>query len=138
MTTLLLGFLGGFVAWLATTFVVSPITALLAARTEAAHALALSEHLDSYDPERDMPSSDVAEERTRSLAAAGAKLIAFEQANQYARPILKRLRIFPQTAWNALILLSQMPPYGVRNEDQRDVIMGQLRLGRKIAAHYRV
>lgn len=96
MTGLLFGFLGGIIAWLATTFLAQPVTSFAAARTEAAHALAFSEDFDRYDPERDAPPPEIAEERKKLLATAGARLVAFEQANQYLRPVLKRSRMFPK------------------------------------------
>lgn len=81
VASVLWGFLGGIGAWFVTSLIAQPLTAFLAARSGAAHALALYANYDYYDPERDQPSADVVCDRARLLAEAGADLIAFDHAN---------------------------------------------------------
>ena len=132
------GFLGGIIAWFATEFVGQPIKTFLAARSEAAKVLAQYEELDYYDPERDPPAVELTNERAGALRAAGAALIAFAHSNQFLLSAFRRLRLSPQHAGSSLILLSQLKPNGINNEDQRDKIMRYLRLGRKFGKHHRI
>jgi hypothetical protein len=127
------GFIGGVIAWFATNFIGQPIVAFIAARSEAARTMAQFQYLDD-DPERaereGFPDG-VITERQKSMATAGAQLVAFAQANQLFIPLLRKLKYWPQHAGNDLILLSQMTPAGVENQEVRHRIMRSLRLGRR-------
>lgn len=132
--TVVWGFIGGFIAWLFTNFIGQPIVAFIAARSEAARAMAEFEYLDHFDPDEEFPDSVILD-RQKSMAAAGAQLVAFAHANQFLVPLLRKLRLWPQHAGNDLILLSQLRPAGVDNEDIRNRIMRSLRLGRWFGKH---
>ena len=136
MSGVFLGFVGGVIAWFATNFIGQPLVAFIAARNEAARALAQYAELDGrFDPERDEFSDDIVKERTRALSAAGAQLIALANAYQILIPVLRRLKFRPQYAGNDLIYLSQMEPNGTYNEEIRGRIMKALRLGRRFGSH---
>jgi hypothetical protein len=138
VTAAVWGFVGGIIAWLATTFVGQPLVAFIGSRSEAARALAQFGYLDRYDPERDDPPPEIATDRRKILAEAGARLVAFAHANQFVIPIFRKLKLFPQQAGDSLILLSQMKPYGsYDNEYINDQVMHQLRLGQRFG-QYRV
>jgi hypothetical protein len=127
------GFIGGIIAWFATNFVGQPIVAFITARSEAARTMAQFGYLE-FDPENENPDSVIID-RQRSMAAAGAQLIAFALANQLFIPFLRKLKYWPQHAGNDLILLSQMRPAGAENQEIRDRIMRSLRLGRRFGKH---
>jgi hypothetical protein len=135
--TVFWGFIGGVIAWFATNFIGQPIVAFIAARSEAARAIAQFEYLED-DPERaereEFPDG-VITERRKSMEAAGAQLVAFAHANQLFIPLLRKLKFWPQHAGNALILLSQLTPSGAQNQEIRDQIMRYLRLGRRFGKH---
>jgi hypothetical protein len=127
------GFVGGVMAWLATSFIGQPIITFIAARSEAARVIALFGELDRYDgdPERDEFPDNIVLDRQKAMAAAGAQLIAFAHANQFLIPFLRKLKFRPQNAGNDLILLSQLKPAGDYNEEVRNRVMRTLRLGRR-------
>jgi hypothetical protein len=129
------GFMGGVLAWLATNFIGQPIVAFITARNEAARTMAQFEYLDRYDPDREEFPDSVVTDRQKSMAAAGAQLVAFARANQFLIPFLRKLRFWPQNAGDHLILLSQMRPAGDANEHLRNQIMRALRLGRRFGKH---
>jgi hypothetical protein len=133
--TVFWGFIGGVIAWFATTFLGQPIVAFIAARSEAARTMAQFEHLDRYDPEREEFPDSIIMDRQKSMAAAGAQLVAFAHTNQLFIPLLRKLKLWPQNAGNNLILLSQLNPAGVDNEEVRKDIMRQLRLGSRFGKH---
>ena len=123
-------------AWLATNFIGQPIVAFIAARSEAARTPAQFEYLDRFDPDESQEFPDnLIIDRQKSMAAAGAQLVAFAHANQFLVPFLRKLRLWPQHADNDLILLSQLKPAGVDNEDVRNRIMRYLRLGHRFGKH---
>jgi hypothetical protein len=111
----LLGFIGAILAWFVTNLVGQPLVSFLATRSEAARALAQFEHLDRYDPTIDSPAREIVEERGKLLGAAGAQLIAFSHANQFLAVLFRKLKLWSQHAGSALILLSQLKPYGNDN-----------------------
>jgi len=125
------GFIGGILAWFATEFIGQLIKTFFAARAEAARVLAQFQDLDYYDPGEEWPevTADQAEERKKALSAAGATLIAFARSNQYVVRPFRRLGFRPENAGNALMLLSQLPPRGSNNEDQREAAERYLKLG---------
>jgi hypothetical protein len=133
-----LGFLGGIVAWFAVNLVGQPLVNFLNARSEAARALAQFDYLDRGDPTIDDPSPEITQERRKLLSSAGAQLVAFAHANQFLAVTLRKLKLWPQHAGNALILLSQLKPYGSNNEEIREQVMRQLRLGKRFGPHHRV
>jgi hypothetical protein len=130
------GFIGGVMAWLATNFIGQPIVAFLAARSEAARSMAQFEYLDRDESgeSEEFPDSIITD-RQKSMAAAGAQLVAFAHANQFLVPVLRKLRLWPQHAGNDLILLSQLKPAGIDNEDVHNRIMRSLRLGHRFGKH---
>ena len=138
MSGFFLGFIGGIVAWFATTFVGQPLLAFIAARSEAARVLAQYEELDRHNPVRDEFPETIVIDRRKSLSAAGAQLVAIAHAYQFLMPVLRKFKLFPQRAGSALILLSQMRPSGSHNEDERDAIMKALRLGRRFGKDHRI
>jgi hypothetical protein len=95
-----------------------------------ARALASFENLDQYDPEEPPVSAETISERRRALAAVGAQLVGLANSYQPHMRLLARLRQFPRGAGDNLILLSQLKPYGAYNQELRDTVMNQLRLGR--------
>src|SRR2546423_7322205 len=103
----------------------------MAARSEAARALAQFEYLDRYNLEADDEEREITAERRKSLADAGSRLVAFAHSNQFIVPILRKCKLFPQHAGNQLILLSQLSPFGDHNERVRRDTMRYLRLGRR-------
>jgi hypothetical protein len=133
-----LGFLGGIIAWLATSLVGQPVLEFLAARNEAARALARYEGLDSYQPDEDESPCEDADARRKLLADAGSRLVAFGYANQPLSKILRRLRFHPQSAGGDLLLLSEMRPYGGQNDQVRQKAMRALRLGRLFSRNHRM
>jgi hypothetical protein len=122
------GFVGGVMAWFATTFIGQPIITFFAARSEAARVLALFGQLDRYDndPERDEFPDNIVLDRQKALAAAGAQLIAFAYTNQFLIRFLHKLKWSrpnltspirrAKNAGDDLILLSQLKPAGDYNE----------------------
>jgi hypothetical protein len=87
------GFAGGIIAWFATEFIGQPIKTFLAARSDAAKALAQYEDCDRYDPEREPAVDELVSERANLLRAVGAALVGFAHSNQVLLPVFRRLSL---------------------------------------------
>jgi hypothetical protein len=133
MSSLFLGFLGGVLGWLTTTFIASPISEFLKLRTEAGTALARFEDFDRFDPEKD---DDVDEPlkviRADALRSCGSRLVGFDLSNQIVSRVARILKFRLADAGYHLISLSELRPYGSQNEMFRQFIYQSLKLGRPI------
>jgi hypothetical protein len=135
LATIAWGFLGGIFGWVVTTFIAQPVTMLLAARSEAAQALAQFEHCDDFNPhdEQQTPPSDaVVAARGQAYANCGAKLAGFDLSNQiFSRALRWRfIKWNPKSAGNELLLLAQLKPGSRFVDDTRQNVFKALRLGR--------
>jgi hypothetical protein len=132
MASLLVGFLGGMISWLATTFLASPVAELLKLRTEAGTVLAKFEDFDRFDPEKDEPDQQFKIARAEALQSCGSRLVGFALSNQCTSRIARRLKFRLADAGNELIILSGLRAYGEENEMMRQRIYQSLKLGSKV------
>jgi hypothetical protein len=117
MWSLLTGFVGGVVAWIAMELIGKPLTRFIQLRNEAAEALALYEDRTWMfeDPEIEPPGDDWLQKRRERYEAIGSALIAFERSQRFFSRILHhkalgRFRYYPSSAGLNLKTLGEIRP----------------------------
>jgi hypothetical protein len=110
-----LGFLGGFIAWLATEILARPLSRFFAIRAAAAEALVRYEDRHNSNPDLSLASPDWVAERRLAYEDCGAELAAFAVSNAFVarllgRSPLKRFRYYVRFAGSNLQGLAQTNP----------------------------
>ena len=129
------GFVGGVAGWITTTFLVQPISAVFAARSEAAQSLAKFEVCDWHQPlDEDVPpvSDELIEERRKAYVDCGARLVGFDLSYPWFYPWLGRFGFNFRSAGNNLIMLGRHSLGSPYIQTHRTAAMAALRLGRSI------
>jgi hypothetical protein len=104
MANLALGFLGGLVAWIVTTFLAQPFALFLKLRNEAAVAVANYETRPWIgNPESEPPSQEWLVERRKAYDGAGTALVGFSASNKVLARILQKgvFGLFRCNPWSA-------------------------------------
>jgi hypothetical protein len=82
VSTLLFGFVGGFIAWIATTVVGQPLLRFFQLRAQAAHILARYDDQPWIDnPEEKPPAEAWLAKRRQAYEEIGSELVAFADSN---------------------------------------------------------
>ncbi len=133
MASFILGFLGGFIAWLATGLLAQPLSRFFALRAAAAEALTRYE--DRFNSSRDMSlaTPDWMTERRLAYEDCGADLAAFTVSNAWVARLLgqfplKRFRYYARFAGSNLQSLAQTDPGTETSEYFRVRVVAALRL----------
>jgi hypothetical protein len=133
VASFLLGFLGGFIAWLATEILARPLSKFFSLR--AAVAEALTRYEDRYNSNRDSSpaSRDWMVERKLAYEDCGADLAAFTASNAFVARLLgrspvKRFRYYARFAASNLQSLAQTDPGTETSEYFRVRVVAALRL----------
>lgn len=96
MGSLLLGFVGGFTAWIATTFLAQPLQRFFQLRQEAALVLAKYDNQPWIgNPEAKPPDNNWLEERRIAYDKVGSELVAFADSNTFVARALHRKILGP-------------------------------------------
>jgi hypothetical protein len=89
LSTLLIGFIGGFVAWIVTTIVGEPVRRFFQLRTQAALILAKYDDRPWIDnPEAKPPEAEWLEKRREAFDEIGSELVAFANSNSFIARLL--------------------------------------------------
>ena len=133
MASLTLGFLGGFIAWLATEILARPLSKFFALRAAAEEALARYEDRYNSNPDLSLAGPDWMAERKLAYEDCGAELAAFAVSNAFVarllgRSPLKRLRYYVRFAGSNLQGLAQTDPGTETSEYFRVRVVAALRL----------
>lgn len=112
----LFGLLGGFIAWIATTFFAHPLTNFYNLRSRVAEAFARYE--DRFDPEFDdslQSDKNWIVDRRAAYETCGSGLIAFATSNRFVTKFLYRIlpknsRYYVQSAGSNLMILARINP----------------------------
>ena len=88
MTNLFYGLLGGFIAWIVTTWIAQPFDQFRSLRRQAARMLVEYEKDFECNPERDAPSEKWATKRKDAYDQVGIELLVFHDSNyKYSRAL---------------------------------------------------
>jgi hypothetical protein len=117
MLSLLTGFMGGIIAWIAATFIGEPLSEFLRLRRKAADVLAEFEEAPwSRDPEAKPRTAYWLEDRRRAIDCAGTALIGFSLSHPAVVRFLglcrlpNERRLWPKIAGDTLRSLAQSYP----------------------------
>jgi len=135
VSTLLIGFVGGFVAWIATTVVGQPLLGFFQLRSRAAFILERYDGLPWIDnPEAKPPDQEWLEKQREAYDEIGSELVAFADTNSFIARALKyehlgKYRHYVLNAGDGLRLLGAAFPTAKTSADIRKRVRSDLRLG---------
>jgi hypothetical protein len=128
----LIGLLGGFVAWLATTVIATPLHRFMNLRASVAREIALYENrVREGDPEAEQPPADWMARRKQAYEMCGAELMGFSFSNSLMTRVLHRVPGSPFYPWRAssyLMTLAETTPGSGASAQAREGIQKALRL----------
>jgi hypothetical protein len=111
VSTFFVGFIGGFVAWIATTAVGQPLLRFFQLRSRAAFILARYDGLPWIENSEAEPAEKGwLEKRKEAFDEIGSELIAFADTNSIVAQTLAKSRYFALRAGNDLRLLGAVYP----------------------------
>ncbi|SCB39514.1 hypothetical protein GA0061099_1006163 [Bradyrhizobium yuanmingense] len=132
--SLIIGFVGGVIAWVFTTGLAQPFQKFIQLRQDVASALAEFEHsrLWTGDPDEEPPPKEWLEKRQSSYERAGVALVAFSISNSFFTGLLHNRclgshRCYVRSAGDYLRNLARMSP-GTQSQQIHEAVMRQLRL----------
>lgn len=129
-----MGLLGGFIAWIATTFFAQPLTKFYDLRAQAAEALARFEDQIDHGVEGEFRHrAQWIEERRLAYQACGSSLLAFATSNAlvaswFYKLLPKRSRYYVRNAGFSLMTLAKVNPGTEASERVRAQIVSALKL----------
>jgi hypothetical protein len=130
VSTLFIGFIGGLVAWIATTVVGQPLLHFFQLRSRAAFILARYDGLPWIDhpEEAEPPEKEWLEKRKEAFDEIGSELIAFADTNSLITHALTKSHYFALRAGNDLRLLGAVYPGTQSWADVRKRVRSAVRL----------